>query len=754
METQRTSKPNAMHALEFDQPIDRWDEALPIGNGLTGCLIWGSGNPLRFSLDRGDLWDTTPTWQSLSEDYNYRHLIELVREQNNDEIHRLFDACYSFTTPTKLPAGRLELQFGGVPNRVVSRLSVREAMAEVELLVGGKRAHVKTFLHATERVGWISVDSQDLDAELNILPPAYHNREWVDVSHSPNSNELSALGYPLAETGSDGSLEWFVQKTNGTLEYAVIVGANRVDEQRMEYVYIVASSHDGDDWLDNAKRQVEGAITQGFEQSVFAHLAWWDRFWAKSAVSLPEPDIERQWYLTNYFLGSCSRKGSPPMPLQGVWTADEGFLPPWKGDYHNDLNTQMSYWHYMKANHLEEGESFIDFLWGLVPQARRFARQFFDAPGICLPSVMSIDGQSLGGWPMYSINLVNQIWLCQAFDHYWQYSGDELFLRVKAYPYFQETAQCVMRWLQPGDDGKLVLPLSSSPEIHGNLPESWLTPNSNNDLALLLYLFETLSDMAEILGHESERLEWREVLGQLPELAVNDQHVLMLSPDETLQESHRHLSHMMAVYPLHLMDYHHSERHRQIIDASVAQLEQLGRMYWVGFSFAWMANLYAIQGNGEAALQELQLFLGSLCSANGFHLNGDYKQTGVTEMHYRPFTLESNMGWADALQEMLLQNRKGMIRVFPAIPETWKREGASFESFRAGGGVLVSAAIKDGRLQKVRIYAEKDASITLHNDFGASPIRICLDGEANVQSFGTTIPLSLRRGQSCILSQQ
>ena len=95
---------------------------------------------------------------------------------------------------------------------------------------------------------------------------------------------------------------------------------------------------------------------------------------------------------------------------------------------------------------------------------------------------------------------------------------------------------------------------------------------------------------------------------------------------------------------------------------------------WVGFSFVWMAHLYAVQGNGEGAYEQLRIFWESFCSPNGFHLNGDYKRRGYTTFHYRPFTLEANMYAADGLQEMLLQTRKGRIDLFPAVPESWKEK--------------------------------------------------------------------------------
>lgn len=148
------------------------------------------------------------------------------------------------------------------------------------------------------------------------------------------------------------------------LSYGIVLGVkeNYQNKRRLELVYSIASSYDGENWLDGAQKRLSEALSEGYVKALEGHTKWWHRYWGKSSIDLPDKMFEKQWYLTNYLFGSASRKGYPPMPLQGVWTADEGSLPPWKGDYHNDLNTQMSYMHYLKANHLEEGESFIDFL--------------------------------------------------------------------------------------------------------------------------------------------------------------------------------------------------------------------------------------------------------------------------------------------------------------------------------------------------------------------------------------------------------
>lgn len=375
----------------FHEPIRRWDEGLPLGNGLTGCLVWGDGSPLRLSLDRGDLWDTRLAPEVLDKGFTYRNLVELVRNQEQSEISRRFSDFFSlYPNPTKLPAGRIELY--GIPpmERMGSRLSVREAKAKVKWLAEGATIKLESFLHAESGLGYIRLQGENVNqVKLELVPPDYtgsfNQREDVRSSFDIS---LASLGYPSAEHGRADDTKWFHQQTNHGLAYAIVVAKHQRTEQDIEWVYVVAASLDGQDWLEKAKRRVQEALESGFESALQTHLEWWERYWRQSAITLSEFEFEKQWYLTNYLFGSCSRKGAPPMPLQGVWTADEGLLPPWKGDYHHDLNTELSYWHYLKANHLQEGESFIDFLWDLRPVAREFARTYFGTSGINLPSVM------------------------------------------------------------------------------------------------------------------------------------------------------------------------------------------------------------------------------------------------------------------------------------------------------------------------------------------------------------------------------
>lgn len=705
--------PNTANHLYFDETITKWDEAISIGNGLCGALIWGGPRALRFSLDRGDIWDTTPFDGVASTEFTYATMVRLAKEGNVQEIRRIFDAPYNHTLPSKLPAGKLLFDFGSAKSteNVCSALNISTAEARITI----DTITLKSYLHATQKCGFIQVNQPLSSFSFCIENPAYSIRTENKVAdteaNSIRTASLKALYYPAPTLVCEGNCRYFTQEISETFSYGLFVKAKEICGTT-ELCFYVATSNDGEGWQQNALCLLEEALQQGYDASLVSHAAWWQKYWMESGVSLPDALFEKNWYLSHYLLAACSRKGCYPMPLQGVWTADDGALPPWKGDYHHDLNTQMSYYSYLKANHIAQGEAFIDYLWNMKDCAHRFAKRFYNADGICMPSTMSLDGAPLGGWGMYSLSPTNQLWLCQAFERHYRFTGDMQFLREKAYPYLSDTALMIQCLLEE-KDGLLYLPISSSPEIHDDEIGAFVTPNSNYDLALLRYLFATLVDFSIRLRNGAEA-KWRTVLAKLPALATDENGVFQLSQDESLEESHRHFSHAMAIHPLRLMAYDKKES-RRIIDATILDLERLGTGYWVGFSFTWMAELYAVQKNGEGAAFQLEIFWRNHCSKNGFHLNGDYKSRGTSTFHYRPFTLEANMCAADALAEMLLQTENGVISIFPAIPDAWRQKALSFDDFRAENGLLVSAGLEKSKMVFITLRPQYSGEIIIQN---------------------------------------
>ena len=702
--------PDAALNVKLAAPIRTWDEAVPLGNGLLGGLLWGETNLLRLSLDRGDLWDLRLPPEIHEPGFTYQNLTKLVRERNEKEIGRLFDEPYNQPTPTKIPAGRLEIVLD--PSQSVERFELNLATAEGRASFGNGR-RCEAFFSATKPVALLRITGPE-PPEIRLRLPGSGGGDT-----GPSSHAVAKLGYPAARVGSEGHARWFLQETAGPLQYCVFAESRRQGDATLVAVTVAASST-GTDVLRAARQLVSAALRQGYDAGLKPHAAWWAKFWAQSSVTIPEPDILRHYYLVRYFYGATSRRGAPPMPLQGVWTADAGSLPPWKGDYHNDLNTQMSYMGYQGAGHFDEGRSFLDFNWDLLPAYRRFARNFYGTDGANVPGVMSLNGEPLTGWGQYSLSPTMGPWIAHLFYLHWRYTGDNTFLKTRAYPWCRELGICLKGLLKPDEHGVLVLPLSSSPEIHDNRLSAWLQPNSNYDLACLKMLFQSLGEMAAACGQRTEAQDWRAVAAALGDWHVNAAGALKLDAHEDLAESHRHLSNLMGLYPFDLITVEDGARAQQIIRASLDQWDKFGTKQWCGYSFSWMSALRARTGDGEAAVRNLDIFVKAFLLRNGFHANGDQTKSGFSSMTYRPFTLEGNMLAAAATHEMLLQSWRDVIRVFPALP--WRWHDVAFENLRAEGGHQVSARRENNATTWLRIVAGRDGDLLIRDNFdGRTP---------------------------------
>ncbi|MGN0523398.1 MAG: glycosyl hydrolase family 95 catalytic domain-containing protein [Eubacterium sp.] len=701
--------------LQIDRDIDRWDEAIPLGNGEMGCLVFGSSQRLILALDRGDIWDRSDSPEHIK-GFNYSNLIKWVETKNTGAIYKTFDAPYAYPTPTKLPAGRIEIGIGCENEPGSFNLD----MATAQCTFTNKTVTVKTYTHATKGVGMLKTDATDFDVKIvnpkfdrkNIFSRFFKHR----VGIIKTTRKLKVLKYPAPRFDSLSKngvkINYYIQEISDGSCFGIASAVNKT-EKEIQMAYYAYRADNAEKLKRVLTQKVADAVEKGYDRLFESHARWWQEYNEKSSVFVPDEYILNRYNMGNYLMGCASRKGCYPMPLQGLWTAcDDKELPPWNGDYHNDLNTQMTYYSFLKANRLEQGECFIDYLWSLNKRARDFAKGFYSAEGICLPSVMDIDGYALGGWAMYALSPTNQLWLCQSFERYYSFTGDREFLNKKAYPYLEQSARFMLSILQEDEDGFYVLPLSSSPEIHDCTLKAFLTPNSNYDQALMIYLFTALERLAGILNRDEDKVLWQKTLQKLRPLAVNENNVLRLSPDEDLEESHRHQSHAMAIHPLRLLDYNNPEE-RKIIDATIAHSVKLGTENYTGYSFAWMGEFFAAVKNGDEALKRLEIFWKYFCSVNTFHLNGDYTKQGYSKCDYRPFTLEGNFCAQDVLQEMLLYSENGFLEFFPAIPKKWKN--ASFKTLRAWGGILVSAEYRDGDFYSALLTAENDTEITILN---------------------------------------
>jgi alpha-L-fucosidase 2 len=737
------------HDLSFSALPKVWDEGLPLGNGMVGALIWQRDTVLRISLDRADLWDLRPIPEFTRPEFRFAWVREQRLSGDYQLVQKLFDLPYDRDpAPTKIPAAALELPIPEIDQVASVRLRMSDATADVRWENG---THFESFVDAREARGWFKCEGLRDGVVPSISAPPYGGTATpTDGGNSgPGGNDLRRLGYPsplLREGIRECTLH---QECSDGFTYDVWVGWTFERDGTLVGCWTIMPNRPYPLSRGTPKFSLKDVTVKRYSKEFQDHRMWWQNFWKKSSISIPDTTLETQWYRELYKFGSASRRGAPPITLQAVWTADNQRLPPWKGDYHNDLNTQLSYWPAYSANHLEEEQAFPDWLWQCKPVAEKYTRTYYGKEGLNFPGVATLTGEPMGGWIQYALSPTVSAWLAQHFYLHWHYSMDRKFLRERAYPWLHQVAVFLDQVSVRDSLGRRGLPLSSSPEIHDNRSEAWFTHTTNFDLALIRWLFGAAAELAGEMQLNDESSHWKKVLGEWPEFALSSEDSsLLVAPGEPLLESHRHFSQLMAIHPLGLLDWDHVPD-RRIISASLADLERLGTDWWCGYSFSWLGSMWARARNGEKAAAALRTFATCFCLPNSFHVNGDQSGTGKSRFTYRPFTLEGNFAFAEGVQEMLLQSQGGVIRAFPAVPDSW--QDASFSTLRAEGAFLVSAVRRSGKLDSVTVVCEKGGRLRFANSFSGNACHVIGADVPESKLSEQVIELTTRPGQKILL---
>lgn len=700
------------HDLVFDRLAPSWDEALPLGNAFVGSLIWQRDSALRMSLDRIDLWDLRPT-DSLSGDrFSFDWVYRQWKNGTYDAVQRKFDAPYDrLPAPSKIPGAALEFDIGGLGPVRSARLILSGALAEVEWENG---ASMQSFVSAVEPIGWFEFSGVSADMLPRLISPRYQSTGEIAGADPVSGQDLRRLGYEQGQVDhqrrSDGGTITYHQPGYGDFSYDVAI-EYRVSKGRLSGVWSVTSSL----VPEQAQELAAAAITRSMSRDYKEHRQWWRQYWDQSSISLPDKVLERQYDNEMYKFGCVTRRHSPIIPLQGVWTADNGLLPPWKGDVHHDLNTELSYWPCYTGNRLDEGFGYLQTLWNQRETNREYTRRYFGCDGINVPGVATITGEPMGGWIQYAMSQTVSAWLGHHFYLHWKYSADPDFLREMGYPYLKEAATFLEQITVRNGQGERTLRISSSPEIYDNSPQAWFPTITNYDLALLKSAFKEAAEMAAALELDAEADHWKRLEDELPAFDLDSTGALTFARGHPYDQSHRHFSNAMALHPLSLLDVTQGPEQARIVRATIDRIDRYGSGWWVGYSFCWLGNLKARALDGEGAAAALRDFADCFCLPNTFHANGQQNGTGKSNFTYRPFTLEGNFAFAAGIQEMLLQSHTGTVRIFPAIPASW--HDVSFRQLRAQGAFLISATRERGKVTAVRIDPTRGGTIRLADPF-------------------------------------
>lgn len=730
--------------LQFNTLPTVWDEAVPLGNAMVGALVWQHDNCLRFSLDRVDLWDLRPTDSLSGTNYRFAWVKDQVRKKDYRPVQLKFDVPYDQSpAPTKIPGAALEFRLKGAGKSCGAHLYLKNALCEVNWENG---MELKTFIHPTEPVGWFIFEHVSDSIIPVLVAPVYAGgNESVD-SNPVDGQDLLRLGYASGKITEKPGWIHYHQEGWKDFTYDVDLRWERRGD-RLFGVWSVTSSLMG----EQAAEKTLEAMNRGAETDYNVNLDFWKQYWAASSVVLPDTLLQKQYDNEMYKFGSVIRENSYPISLQAVWTADNGKLPPWKGDYHHDLNTQLSCWPAYTGNHLREGMGYLNTLWNQRETYKQYTKQYFETEGMNVPGVCTLTGQPMGGWIQYAMSQTVGAWLAHHFYMHWKYSADYDFLRTRAYPWLKDVATYLEQQSSVDSSGIRQLEISSSPEIFDNSIQAWFKTMTNYDLSLMRFAFTAAAEMAKELEQTEEMEHWKRLLAELPDYDRDVEGALTFAKGFPYEHSHRHFSHALAFHPLGLLDVSHGADERKTIEATLNKIEAYGPDYWTGYTYAWFANMKARVFDGEGATRALRIFAECFCLSNTFHVNGDQSGTGKSKYTYRPFTLEGNFAFASAIQEMLLQSHTGVIRVFPAVPAGWKN--VSFANLRTMGAFLVSAERAEGRLHHVDVFSEQGGTFRMvkPKDCGELSVTGC-KGEAYEENGmlilhmqkGETVKITLR----------
>ena len=450
------------------------------------------------------------------------------------------------------------------------------------------------------------------------------------------------------------------------------------------------------------------------------------------------PLLVEQLFNMGRYLAIASGRPSPsgepaksPINLQGIWNQDRH--PAWDSDLHTDLNIEMAYWSLNMVNLAELMGPLAAWLTAMIPKMQVAARDRYGCNGVFLNMVMGLS--EVGGADANCIEwTAGAAWLSQILWHHWEYTRDEQFLRGMLYPFLKEVAAFYSDNLVEDDQGRLLPIPSMSPEnpIQGRKGYNPLATAATMDLELIREVFTNLLASSERLSLDADKRErWSRVLSKVPRPA--------LAPDGRLLEwlgdyqsrgepGHRHRSHLVAFVPGDRITAEDTPEDNEGVRRAVMQRQAEGKIVVMSFSYAWDAQIHSRLYEAEKSLRQINLAFqrhvmdNLLFSLFDFH-EGDYNFQGQKKL----FQIDAGLAVVAAISEMFFQDRRGLLRILPALPAAFPEGRIS--GLRSRGGFEADISWSKGRLTEAKIKSLRGERCRVKSFQPAEELRVTKDGK-------------------------
>jgi alpha-L-fucosidase 2 len=476
-----------------------------------------------------------------------------------------------------------------------------------------------------------------------------------------------------------------------------------------------------------AAKVVNDAAEKPIQDLMRTHLKYWHNYWPESFVSIPDARMESFYWIQMYKLASATREGRPAIDLLGPWFN----TTPWAKIWWN-LNIQLTYWTVLASNRLELGKPLCKMIDDGTAALAKNAGQFSDDSSTIGRSA-SYDCVRAGG-----DELCDFPWVMHNYYLQYRYSMDDEMLRERLFPMLKRSINYYFHFMKTGSDGKLHITRGFSPEYPGQPKPN---PDCNIDLALVRWGCQTLLDISERLKIDDPLVpKWKETLANLTPYPT-DSNGLKISASVPFAQSHRHYSHLLMIYPLYIMNPEQPEN-RELVIKSLTHWMGMPQALR-GYSYTGASSISALMGNGDDAA----MYLNKLLDSKMIPPNTLYAEAGPC--------IETPLSGAACVHDMLLSSWGNKVRVFPAVPSTWK--DVAIKNMRTEGAFLVTATRKAGKTQFVRIESLAGEPCRLVTDLENPVVAPAADELATapqikIKHIGPReYELDLKKGQTALL---
>ncbi|CAM8937709.1 unnamed protein product [Rhodiola kirilowii] len=748
----------------FGGPAEHWTDAMAIGNGRIGGMIWGGVEAEVINLNEDTLWTGNPgDYTDLNAPKALAEVRKLVDGGKYVEASLAAEQLSGNISEAYQLLGDMRIDFD-VSHGKYSRESYRReldldtATAVIKYSVNGVNYIREHFASYPDQVVVTKITGSEpgsvsftvyLDSKLHHSSSANGNNQIIMEGACPGLRPK-----PKANENPKGiqfSAVLEVRVTGGHSAVSVLDGRKLKVENSDSVVLLLAASSSFDGPFtkatDSSKNPTAESLEalkslRGFSYSdLYArHLDDYQRLFHRVSLQLSKSSksvgneseeihvsaaervksfhvdedpsmVELLFQYGRYLLISCSRPGTQPANLQGIWNKD--IEPPWDGAPHLNINLQMNYWPSLTCNLSECQEPLFDYMSSLAINGRKTAKLNYEAKGWVVHQVSDIwaktspdRGQALWAmWPM------GGAWLCTHLWEHFTFTMNKGFLKDKAYPLLEGCALFLLDWLIEGPGGFLETNPSTSPEHVFTAPNgkpASVSYSSTMDISIIKEVFAITISAAKVLGKSEDDLI-KQILkaeSRLPPIRIaRDGSIMEWALDfEDPDPHHRHVSHLFGLYPGHVIT---PEKTPDLCKAADNTLFKRG-VEGPGWSTTWKAALWArLHDSGRAYQMVKHLFdlVDPLKEAN--YEGGLYSNLFTA---HPPFQIDANFGFTAAVTEMLVQSTTKDLYLLPALPRD-KWANGCVKGLKARGGTTVNICWSEGDLHEVGLWCDEPNSI-------------------------------------------